>query len=58
MLKAIIMKKASCPTCNQLIVLPDDAKPGDNIRCCGKDYLLTYEFDAFALEPYGKVGEN
>ena len=30
--------------------LPEDAKPGDTIRCCGRTYRLTFEYGAFAAE--------
>ncbi len=49
-LVASVIKKASCPNCNQVIMLSDDAKRGDIIRCCKKDFLLTYEFGSYALE--------
>ncbi len=47
---ASLVKKASCPSCDLEITIPDDAKPGDIIRCCSKDFRLTYEFGSYALE--------
>jgi len=32
------------------MTLPDDVKPGDTIRCCGRRYRLTFEYGAFAAE--------
>jgi hypothetical protein len=31
-------------------VLPEGARAGDRIACCGREYLLTFEYGAFALE--------
>ncbi|MBI2361088.1 MAG: hypothetical protein HYV04_19650 [Deltaproteobacteria bacterium] len=47
---AIPLKKVSCPMCERVIILPDDAQPGDIIRCCERDYRLTYEFGSYALD--------
>lgn len=48
---AIEVKQVSCPNCDQVIELPDDAKAGDTIDCCGKQFRLSYEWGAFAAEP-------
>jgi hypothetical protein len=32
------------------MTLPEDARPGDTIRCCGRAYRLTFEYGAFAAE--------
>jgi len=32
------------------VTLPDDVKPGDTVRCCGRTYRLTFEYGAFAAE--------
>jgi hypothetical protein len=32
------------------MTLPEDARPGDIIRCCGRAYRLTFEYGAFAAE--------
>ncbi len=47
---ATLVKKVSCPKCERILILSDDPKPGDIIRCCGNDYRLTYEFGSYALE--------
>lgn len=48
---AIEVKKVSCPDCDRVMELPDEAKAGDIITCCGKQYRLTYEWGAFSAEP-------
>jgi len=40
----------SCPGCERALVLADTAKAGDRIECCGRQYLLTFEYGGFALE--------
>jgi len=30
--------------------LPEDAKPGDTVECCGRSYRLTFEYGALAAE--------
>jgi hypothetical protein len=47
---ATIAYKVSCPACDQSLVLPETAKPGDLIECCGRRYRLTVEYGAFAAE--------
>ncbi|HKW95598.1 MAG TPA: hypothetical protein VJX92_27165 [Methylomirabilota bacterium] len=47
---ATIAYQVSCPDCQQTIVLPDSAKAGDRVACCGREYRLTFEYGAFALE--------
>lgn len=44
------VKKASCAVGEEVIVLPDDVKPGDVIECHGVKQRVTYEFGAYALE--------
>ena len=46
--------KVSCPSCDRILEVPDDLGPGDVMACCGVDYMLTYEFGAYALVPHGK----
>jgi hypothetical protein len=29
--------------------VPDDLRAGDAMECCGEKYVLTYEFNAYAL---------
>jgi hypothetical protein len=41
----------SCPDCDRVIVLPEGARPGDRVRSCGREYRLTFEYGAWALEP-------
>jgi hypothetical protein len=55
-LVATTVKKASCPNCDQEIVLPEDAATGDTVRCCDKDYRITLAFGAYALE--SMVGQD
>jgi hypothetical protein len=47
---AAIAYKVSCPACDQILVLPETAKPGDLIECCGRRYRLSLEYGAFAAE--------
>lgn len=42
--------KASCPSCERTIEVPQDLGPGDILSCCGEELILTYEFGAYALE--------
>ena len=41
--------KVSCPACERVMEVPDDLRAGDAMECCGEKYVLTYEFDAYAL---------
>jgi len=47
---ATLAYRVSCPNCDDAMTLPDDVKPGDTIRCCGRTYRLTLEYGAFAAE--------
>jgi endogenous inhibitor of DNA gyrase (YacG/DUF329 family) len=47
---AAIAHQVSCPDCQQTIVLSDTARAGDRVACCGREYRLTFEYGAFALE--------
>lgn len=47
---ATIAHRVSCPGCEETIVLPEGARPGEHVTCCGRDYRLTFEYGAFALE--------
>jgi hypothetical protein len=40
----------SCPHCDEVVTLAEEAKPGDTIECCGRRYRLSYEYGAFAAE--------
>ncbi len=44
------IKKASCAVGEEMIVLPDDVKPGDIVECHGVKQRVTHEFGAYALE--------
>ncbi|MGH2731571.1 MAG: hypothetical protein ACRDJG_01245 [Actinomycetota bacterium] len=48
---AALADRVSCPVCDELVTLPEDAKPGDLVECCGKPHRLTFEYGAFAAEP-------
>ena len=48
---ATIAHRVSCPDCEQVITLSEDAKAGDTVECCGRLYRLTVEYGAFAAEP-------
>jgi hypothetical protein len=44
------VKKASCAVGEEVVILPDDVKPGDIIECHGAKQRVTYEFGTYALE--------
>ncbi len=50
--------KVSCPSCDRILEVPDGLGRGGVMTCCGVDYMLTYEFGAYALVPYDKDGIN
>lgn len=47
---ATLAYRVSCPECDEVGTLPDDVKPGDAIRCCGRTYRLTFAYGAYAAE--------
>ena len=47
---ATLAYRVSCPHCDDVVTLPEDAKAGDTIDCCGRQYRLTLEYGAFAAE--------
>ncbi len=47
---ATLAHRVSCQGCDQLLTLPEDAKAGDLVECCGRRYRLTFEYGAFAAE--------
>jgi hypothetical protein len=49
-LSTVALKTVSCRGGERMIVLSDKAYAGDIIRCCEKEFRLTYEFGSFALE--------
>jgi len=42
--------KVSCPSCDRVMEIPENLGPGDSLKCCGKEFILTYEFGAYALK--------
>ncbi len=42
--------RVSCPLCSQILEVPEHARAGDMMTCCGRTFRLTYEFGAYALE--------
>jgi len=48
-LTLVEIRKVSCPSCDEVLEVPDALQPGDTIECWGRDYVLSYEFGAFAL---------
>jgi hypothetical protein len=48
---ASLAHRVSCPACETVIPLPDDARAGDTLEHCGRRYRLTWEYGAFAAEP-------
>jgi hypothetical protein len=45
---ATLAHRVSCPGCNRVLTLPEGARAGDLVECCGRRYRLTFEFGAFA----------
>jgi len=45
------VKKASCAVSNEIVILPEEVRPGDIIECHGVRQRVTYEFGAYALVP-------
>ena len=54
-LALVEVHRVSCPSCEEPIEVPSGSEPGETFACCGNDYLLTYEFGAFALVSDGKT---
>ena len=46
----MVLKTASCAIGDELVVLPEDVKPGNIIECHGVKQRVTYEYGAYALE--------
>lgn len=42
--------RVSCPLCDKKFEVPEEARPGDVMTCCGRTFRLTYEFGTYALE--------
>jgi hypothetical protein len=47
---ATLAHRVSCPDCDEVMTLPEDAQPGGTISCGGRTYRLTLEYGAFAAE--------
>jgi hypothetical protein len=47
------LKKVSCAVGEEVVILPDDAQPGDIIECHGVKQRVTHEFGGYALERLG-----
>lgn len=45
------VKTASCAIGDEVVILPDDVRPGDVVECHGAQQRVTYEFGAYALVP-------
>ena len=43
------VKKASCAVGDEMVILPDDVRPGDIIVCHGVRQRVTYAYGAYAL---------
>lgn len=46
----MVLKTASCAVGGEVVILPDNVKPGDLIECHGTRQRVTYEYGAYALE--------
>ncbi len=46
----MVLKTASCAVGDEVVILPDDVKPGDLVECHGITQRVTYEYGAYALE--------
>ncbi|MBX6351334.1 MAG: hypothetical protein IRZ11_07480 [Clostridia bacterium] len=42
--------RASCPVCGCDREVPEDARPGDRLVCCGRPWRLSFEYGSWALE--------
>jgi len=47
---AVVLKTASCAVGDEVVVLPDDVRPGDIVECHGITQRVTYAYGAYALE--------
>ncbi|VUZ85000.1 hypothetical protein MELA_01375 [Candidatus Methylomirabilis lanthanidiphila] len=47
---AVVLKTASCAVGDEVVILPDDVKPGNLVECHGIQQRVTYEYGAYALE--------
>jgi hypothetical protein len=44
------MPHASCPVCDTMLRLPDDVQAGASFFHCGRTFVVTYAYGAYALE--------
>lgn len=51
----MVLKTASCAIGDEMVVLPEDVKPGDVIECHGVKQRVTYVYGAYALEKVGGI---
>lgn len=42
--------KVSCPSCDRVMEIPEGLGAGDSLKCCGEEFIISYEFGAYALE--------
>ena len=47
---AVVLTTASCAVGDEVVILPDNVKPGDLVECHGIKQRVTYEYGAYALE--------
>jgi len=47
---AMLAHRVSCPSCDEMLTLPEGVRAGDTVECCGRRYRLTFEYGAFAAE--------
>ena len=48
---ASLAHRVSCPACDAVIALAEDARAGDALEHCGRRYRLSWAYGAFAAEP-------
>ena len=48
--RGTLLKRASCAVGEEVVILPEDVRPGDIIECHGVRQRVTYEYGAWALE--------
>lgn len=47
---ASLAYRVSCPACDAVIPVPEDARAGAYLEHCGRRYRLTWAYGAFAAE--------
>jgi hypothetical protein len=45
-----VVPEASCPTCEAIVPLSDTVQPGQVVRHCDRDLVVTYAYGSYALE--------